>query len=480
MAGLLTELSQTAGAMDAQQLGLQITGNNLANVNNPNYSRQTVALGAVGVQESGVGEISMGVVAEGIQQDVNPFLNAQVTQEISQTGTLQAQVTQLTQAQSYLGEQVNSSTATSSITNDPSSTSGISTAMDSFFNAFSSLAATPTDTGAQQTVVQTAGTLADTINTTNSQLQSLQGDINTQINQDVGTVNGLLKGVATLNGQIAQYDVQNPHSTANDLNDQRQADLEQLAGYMNFTTSTVPNSNGQIQITALDQNSNPVTLVSNTSVEGGGIAFTGTSFTGGVPTTTLGLTGGSLQGNLTASTGAVQTLMNNLSNTASQLTSAVNAAYNPTGTTGNFFQSTPSTGDLITLDPTLTATTVKSTGTGNAGANELALAVSNIPNKTFSTSSGGLINGTIGGYYSAAVTGIGESIDSVQSQLSDQTAVQTLVQSQQASVSGVNQDDELTHLMTYQSAFQAQAQVINTINTCMDSIISTIFGGTAS
>jgi len=478
MAGLITELNQAAGAMGAQQLGLQITSNNLANVNNPNYSRQTLALGAVGVQESGIGEISMGVDAEGIQQDVNPFLNAQVTQELSQTGTLQAQVTQLTQAQSYLGEQVNSSTTTSSITNDPSSTSGISTAMDSFFNAFSSLAASPTDTGAQQTVVQTAGTLVDTINTTNSQLQSLQGDINTQINQDVGTVNGLLKDVATLNGQISQYDVQNPNSTANDLNDQRQADLEQLAGYMNFTTSTVPNSNGQIQITALDQNSNPVTLLSKTSVEGGGIAFNGAGFTGGVPTATLALTGGSLEGNLSSSTGAVQTLMNNLATTASQLTSAVNSAYNPTGTTGNFFQSIPSTGDLITLDPSLTATTLKSTNTGNAGANELALAVSDIPNKTFSTGSGGLINGTIGGYYSAAVTSIGESIDSAQSQLSDQTAVQNLVQSQQASVSGVNQDEELTNLMTYQSAFQAQAQVVNTVNTCLTAIVATLFGDT--
>jgi len=476
MAGLITELSQSATALDAQQLGLQVTSNNLANVNNSSYATQSVELGTVGTMDTSIGEVSMGVQAEGIQQARNPFLDAQVAQEISQTGSLQAQVNQLTQAQSYLGEQVNSSTSTSSISDSASSAGGISSALNNFFDSFSSLATTPTDTGAQQTVVQNASTLADTINTANTQLQSLQGSINTQITQDVGTVNGLLQSIATLNGQIQAYNVQNPNSSPNDLNDQRQADIEQLAQYMNFTTSTIPNSNGQLQITALDNNSNPVVLVNKTSVEGGGIQFTGAAFTGGTPTANLMFTGGSLEGNLTASTGAVQTLINNLATTASQLTTAVNGAYNPGGTSTNFFQSTPASGNLITVDPTLTASTLRSTNTGNAGANEVALAVAQLQNKNFSTASGDQIDGTIGGFYSQAVTGIGESIDGAQSQLTDQTAVQSMVEQQRDSVSGVNQDDELTNLMTYQSAFQAQARVMNTVNDLLDVICNGLFG----
>ena len=303
-------------------------------------------------------------------------------------------------------------------------------------------------------------------------MQSLQGDISTQITQGVSTANGLLQNIATLNGQIQQYNVQNPNSTPNDLIDERQADVEQLAGYMNITTSTIPNSGDQIQVTALDANSNPVTLVSKTSVQGNGIAFTGTGFTGGVPTTTLGLTSGSLEGNLTASTGAVQTLINNLSTTASQLTTAVNGAYNPTGATGNFFASTPTSGQLLSLDPSLNANTLKTTNTGNAGANELALAVAQVQNQTFSTANGDQINGTIGGFYSSAVTNIGEAIDGVQSQLTDQTAVQNMVNQQRSSVSGVNEDDELTNLMTYQSAFQAQARVLDTVDSLLDTIVT--------
>jgi len=480
MAGLLTDLLKTAQSLGAQQIGLQVTSNNLANVNNTSYSRESVVLGSPGVQETPIGEISMGVDAVGIQQARNPYLDAQLTRELSLTGSLQAQDTQLTQAQSFLGEQINSSTSTTSISDPTASATGISSALNSFFNAFSSLAASPTDTGAQQTVFQTAGTLADTINTADSQLQSLQGDITASINQGVGTVNGLLQDVASLNGQIQQYNIQNPNATANDLVDQRQADLQQLAGYMSFSTSTIPNSAGQIQITAYDAASNPVTLVSKTSVEGGGIAFNGTNFTGGSPTTTLGLTGGSLQGDLTASTGAIQTLRDNLATTASQLTTSVNTAYNPTGTGNNFFQSTPASGSLLTLDPSLTASNVKSTNTANGGANEIALAVAQVQNQNFSTSNGDLINGTIGGYYSQGVTGIGESIDGVQSQLTDQTAVQNMVQQQQSSVSGVNQDEELTNLMTYQSAFQAQARVMTTLDDCLDMVCNGLFGASVS
>jgi flagellar hook-associated protein 1 FlgK len=480
MAGLLSDLTQSAQSLDAQQLGLQITSNNLANVNNANYATESVQMASTGVIDTNIGEVSMGVEATGVTEARNPFLDAQVAQEISQTGSLQTQVTQLTQAQSYLGEQVNSSTSTSSISDTSESTTGISSAINNFFDSFSNLASNPTDTGAQQTVLQNAGTLADTVNTAYSQLQSLQGDITTQIQQDVGTANGLLQNIAQLNGQIQQYTVQNPNSTPNDLVDQRQADVEQLAGLMNITTSVIPNSNGQIQVTTLDTNSNPVTLVNKTSVQGNGITFTGAGFTGGVPSTTLGLTGGSLEGNLTASTGAVQTLINNLATTASQLTTAVNTAYNPGGTTGNFFASTPSTGQLISLDPTLNASTIKTTNTANAGANELALAVAQVQNQTFSTANGDQINGTISGYYSSAVTGIGEAIDGAQSQLTDQTAVQNMVEQQRSSVSGVNEDDELTNLMTYQSAFQAQARVMNTVNDLLDIVINGLFGASVS
>jgi len=56
-------------------------------------------------------------------------------------------------------------------------------------------------------------------------------------------------------------------------------------------------------------------------------------------------------------------LRTDLSNAATQLTAAVNSAYNPGGTGTNFFQASPTSG-IIALDPTLTASTLRTTTTG--------------------------------------------------------------------------------------------------------------------
>ena len=476
MAGLLTDLKLSSSALGAQQMGIQVTGNNLANVNNANYARQSVVTGTTGVMETPIGEQSMGVTVTGVTQSRDPFLDAQVNSETAQSSLLQAQDTQLLQAQANLGEQVSSSTGTSSITDPSQATDGVSSALDNFFNAFTNLAANPSDSGAKDTVYQTAGTLASTINNVYTQLGTLQTNIGSQITQDTSSANSLLKNIATLNQQIQQYQVQTPNSTANDLIDQRQADLQQLAGYMNFTTSPIPNSNGQIEVTTLDANSNPVTLVDKATAST--VAFNGSSFT--VGSSVLGLTGGSLQGNLSASTGPIQQLMDSLSTTASQITSAVNAQYNPSGATGNFFATSQSSGlasgNLINLDSSLTENTVSATTTGVSGANEAAVNVANVATQNFTTSDG--FTGTIGQYYSKGVTSLGESIDGVQSQLSDQNTVLTMVTQQQSSQSGVNEDEEVTNLMGYQRAFQAQAQVVSTLNTMLDVVVSGIFGGT--
>ena len=83
------------------------------------------------------------------------------------------------------------------------------------------------------------------------------------------------------------YNVQNPNSTANDLVDQRQSDIEQLAQYMNFTTSTIPNSNGQIQVTALGRQLKPGDAREQDQRGRRRDKFTGTGFTAGIPATTL-------------------------------------------------------------------------------------------------------------------------------------------------------------------------------------------------
>lgn len=92
-------------------------------------------------------------------------------------------------------------------------------------------------------------------------------------------------------------------------------------------------------------------------------------------------------------------------------------------------------------------------------------------NQTFSTAHGDAIDGTISGFYGGAVSGIGQALDTANTQVTDQTNVQTIVTNQRASVSGVSVDQEMSDLMTYQRAYQASSEVLQVVSGLLSSLI---------
>jgi flagellar hook-associated protein 1 FlgK len=200
--------------------------------------------------------------------------------------------------------------------------------LNDFFNSFQELSANPTDAGAKQVLLEQAGDLVTQFNVTDGRLASLQTDITSQVTSDVNTVNGILQSVADLNNQIQTLEITSP-GAAVDLRDQREAKLEQLAQYMNFTATEVPGTHGKIQITTYDDASNPVVLVDKATAST--IAFDGTNFTTGSPAVTLGLQSGSLKGQIDVRDGAIQQLRDDIQTTASQSTKPL-TRHNPART----------------------------------------------------------------------------------------------------------------------------------------------------
>jgi flagellar hook-associated protein 1 FlgK len=222
-----------------------------------------------------------------------------------------------------------------------------------------------------------------------------------------------------------------------------------------------------MELTATDTGGNTVVLLDGGTV-GNTIGFNGSSLAaGGAP---LALASGSVQGAIDARDGGIQTLRNSLNALAYQVVTSVNAAYNPTGTTGNFFAPGGTTASTIALDPTLTSRTLKAGSSGNAGDNTTALAVASIANQAFSTSKGDAVDGTVTQFYANTVSAFGQTISNLNTKLENQTAVQNLVTSQQQSVSGVNLDEETTNLMMFQKAYQASSHFI----TIVDSLLTTL------
>ncbi len=463
MSGLYSSLNTTVKALNAQSRGIDLSGRNLANVNNPAYARQRVILGDRGTVVTPDGAQSLGIEALGVQQLRDTLLDRQVTREISLKAAYAAEQQGYSRAQASLGQNVGAAGSVDGATN-----SGLDAALNDFFNAFQGLASRPTDVGERQTLLQKAGILTDRLRLTDSRLSQVQSDLDAQIGNDVGDANRLLQTIAGLNASIARVEIGHPGSAV-DLRDQRQARIEELAAKLPVSISVT--GTGVLQVSMKDATNADVLLVDGASVTGP-VAFTGTGLTGGAGATALVAGSGSIAGALTARDGAVQTLRDNLDLLAGQLVAAVNAAYNPSSTAGaDFFNAAGTTAGTIALEAGVTATTLRA-GTGSAGDNSLALAVAGLASRNFSTAGGDAIDGTLGQFYSATVSDLGQALAGANARVDDQARIEQLVRAQRDGVSGVSLDEEMAELVKYQRAFQASSRVFNVIDDLLNTVVN--------
>jgi flagellar hook-associated protein 1 FlgK len=465
MSGLFATLGNSVKALTAHSRAIETTGKNLANVNNPNYARQRVIYGDRGTVQTPEGPASMGIEAIGVQQLRDTLLDRQLTREIALKASFEAEQSGYQRAQAGLGQSIDRTESAS----DPSgSGKGLAAAIDDFFNAFQSFAARPTDFGERQTLIQKAEILSDRFQLADQRLAHVQNDLDAEIAADVTETNQLLQTIADLNGQIGRFEINAP-GAAVDLRDQRQAKLEELAAKLPIEVTT--STGGQIQVVAKDGGGADVVLVDLATVQGS-VAFTGTQITAGASASPLALGGGSMQGALIARDGAVQTLRNDLDALAQQLVTAVNTAYNPSGATGNFFTAGDLTSGTIGVDPTVTSASLKSSDSGAAGDNDLALAVAQLASTGFATSSGDSIDGTFSEFFSKTVSKLGQALTGANARVDDQSNIERLVRSQRDGISGVSLDEEMSDLLKYQRAFQASSRVFSVIDELLDNVVN--------
>ena len=366
------------------------------------------------------------------------------------------------------GQSIDRSGAASTTGSD-GSTNGIAQALSDFFNSFQSFAASPTDTGERQALLQKAGILTDGLNESDQRLSQLQSDLTSQVTSDITDVNSILGTIADLNGQIGRLEINQPGSAV-DLRDQRQAAVEQLAKKMSIETKSDPTFAGEIQVFARDASNNPVQLINLATVTGP-VTLSGSTVSAGTPSTALVLKGGSINGALTARDGAITKLRANLDSLASQLVTSVNMAYNPTGLTGDFFNAAGTTAGTIATAGTLTATNLKASDGGAAGDNTIAQAVANLVNTTYNTPANA-IDGTFSQFYSKTVTDLGQALTTANTHVASQTTISNLVRSQRDAVSGVSLDEEMADLIKYQRAFQASSRVVQVIDELLNDVVN--------
>jgi flagellar hook-associated protein 1 FlgK len=465
MPGLFATLDLGARSLQTQQQGVEIAGQNLANASNTAYSRQRLVIQASTPVQTGIGSVGTGADAVAITQLRDTLLDQQIQGETSVTGFLQAQQTALQYAEAGVGEQLQG-TDTSG---DVGSTGGLASDLSGLFNSFQDLSTAPSSTASRQTVISQAQQLTTQFNQVDQRLTSINGQLNQSVQAGVESANQLLSDIAGLNHQITGAEA--GAGAANDLRDLRQQKVEALAQLVNVQYST--DANGEANLSLGGQ-----LLVSGGTVQdtlqtydaGGGQLLVRTAGAG----TSLTLTGGSIAGTIDARDGALQSLHDGLNTLATQLISQVNNAYRGgydlKGNTGADFFTGTNASDIgvnaaLVNDP---ASLQASGVAGAAGNNQVVLALAQMAN----TTQAGLGNQTFSQSYNGTITGLGTALASVNTQLDNQQSVQTMLQTQRSSVSGVSVDDEMTSLMMFQRAFQASAHLVNVVDQMLSTVVT--------
>jgi len=464
--GLYDALRMGVSALKTQSRAIETVSRNMANVNNPTYSRQRVVFGNVAPTAGGT---AVSVDALQVEQLRDVLLDRQVARERSNDAALAAESAAYDRGETAMGETI------SSVKNPSSSATGggnsLANAMSGFFGAARQLATDPTNATQKQMFFQTAKTMAERFQFSHERLSEVQTDLTDQTSKDVDKANLLLSSIKDLNSSIASQE-SSTGEKALSLRDERQARIEDLALIMNFKSSTLPDRPNQIQITASSSTGVDTVLLSGDTTLNG-LSFDGNTVQVGTPSTALNIMGGSIAGNLKARDGALQTLSDNLDQMASQMVTSVNAVYNPAGTAQNFFDPAGTQAGTITLASGLTEANVRASApSGAAGDGTVAQAISELDTRTFSTGSGDSINGTLGQSYASAISLFSYSVSQTKMQHENQSSVLNAVRGQRDSVSGVSLDEEAAELMKYQRAFQASARILSLIDTVLDTVVS--------
>jgi flagellar hook-associated protein 1 FlgK len=295
-------------ALQAFQQAIEVTSNNVANASTPGYDEESIDLATALPQDAGGIAIGAGVDVAGVQR-------AYSQAAANQLNISQSTLSQLTALQNY----------TSQIDNLFGTTAGgLTTALQTYYSGWSAVADDPTSTSAREALLGDASALAANLNSTSSQLQEMNSDVNTRITADVNQINSIGTQISNLNAQITQSS--GTGQAPNQLLDQRDELISNLSQIVGVTTTS--NSDGSINVylgngqpLVLDQNTYQLSTVPNqfnaSQLEVASTASDGASISGSI-------TSGDLGGLLAARTQAIDPAQNQLGQIATAVAQTSN------------------------------------------------------------------------------------------------------------------------------------------------------------
>ena len=458
MSGLGTALNTAISALQANQIGLTVVSNNIANVNTPGYSRQRVLM-----QETpSVGDsirVGTGVTVVGTEAIRDQIVERRLWSETSAKAASDMTQQSLSDIEGLFNESGNT---------------GMLPLISGFYNSFQKLSTNPTSPELRQQVVSSAQSLTQYINTRANELRDMKTAADQAIKDDVAKANVLINQIADISQRIHEVEIQAP---ANDLRDQRTVLINQLSEIMNVREL---DSNGTYQLTT--GNGRPLV------VAGAAVPLTVGTTAGGLTAVmsdttdiTSEITGGTIAAHVAFRDQSVPQYQQQLDQIAYDLANQVNqvhsVSYDPNGNTGvNFFTPIATAAGaalnlqlnpVIAADPGKIAASDQASGDGN----EAAIAMGNLVN------SANPPRGTVTEQYQSLVFQIGSETATAQTNSDEHASMLTQLENLRSSISGVSINEETTDIIQFQRAFQASAKIVSVVDELLQTTLA--MGATA-
>ncbi|MBO0661242.1 flagellar hook-associated protein FlgK [Jiella sp. MQZ9-1] len=430
-----------------------------------------------------------GVSIQSVSQSSNQALFRALTSANSALGASQATKGALDSIRDVIGD-------TDSILSPATRLSKLKAALEQY-------AVTPEDPQAARAAINAASDLATSLNSATTAVQKARSDADTQLADAASQMNSLLKQFEKLNGQIVAGT-----ATGQDVTDQvdrRDQIVDQLSNYVGLNVQVRAGNDMTLYtdsgITLFETTARQVEFTPKSNYDA---TVTGNSFKiDGVDVA------GSSAG-MPVKSGTIYGLLNLRDNTAvafqGQLDETANAlvkAFSETDSSGASYSGLFS----VKADGSSTDLSTITSKTGFAGLLRVSSAAVADPNllrdgnisgqgivyntdgtagfagrlndltdgldaeQTFDGSYGAGDSGTIGNYIAASVGWLEDKRSTAHNDAEYQETVQSRAKEALSNVTGINIDEEMSHLLDLERSYQASGKLISTVGDMIDSIL---------
>ncbi len=447
--GITKVFDISSRSLSVYRRALEVASHNIANANNPAFSRQRVIF-ETDISDLNAGKVwGNGVRISDVQRVRDSLIEAHLREANSKFYNNSRQSQLINNIEQFFSE--------------PGDL-GLSNLFSGFFNSFDELATSPESMPMRLSVINAANNLSAKVNTINQSFARLKQDIKDEFQNQVQSINSLLKQIHQINRE--QFTNNYKGLAVNDLLDKRDELIQQLSQIVNITVTFDQNNNANVSIGgALAADGLHAAEFEATDVNGKLVIRLKN---GGIPVV---LNGGQLNALSEIYSDKIPAYQKNLDQIITAFVEAVNQVHkqgysitNPPQTNINFFESYENgvlkVNQNILNNPSLIS--VSSDGTNGNG--DIALQIAGLREAE-------IINGSnVIDAYSAFINGIGNDGLLQTNYAQANSMVLAQLEDQRQSVSGVSIDEEMTNVLKFQRSYEASAKLI----TVADEMIRTI------